>query len=280
MQNTSARSRVEVSALFELAMSVSAVGAHGPWNGSRWETEAAQWLRRAQLLRLLCPRGGSPSRLLLPFGGGSVDLHEDLARLASADTDDIREALCVARPENLPDGLRSGIGEPRRALALLIREVADYSNHVFSRHWPLLRSQLVATPMPKLSEPVDARLLPSAFTTDVRRLDDGEARIVVFPLSEPAAGFSVPTQFRRWEQPLADLLGARRAVMLLVLEDPASTDQVAAAMHLTEPAAAHHLKVLRRAGLVERTAPRRGSWRRTDVGTRLVRSATSTCQAG
>jgi DNA-binding transcriptional ArsR family regulator len=90
----------------------------------------------------------------------------------------------------------------------------------------------------------------------------------------PARGVSA-----LWEQPgrtgpgtaLHRLLGASRAAILLALEDPASTTQVAATLGQSLGATGDHLAVLREAGLVSRARSGRSVlYRRTPVGDALA----------
>jgi DNA-binding transcriptional ArsR family regulator len=90
----------------------------------------------------------------------------------------------------------------------------------------------------------------------------------------PARGVSA-----LWEQPgrtepgtaLHRLLGASRAAILLALEDPASTTQLAATLGQSLGATGGHLAVLREAGLVSRARSGRSVlYRRTAVGDALA----------
>jgi DNA-binding transcriptional ArsR family regulator len=90
----------------------------------------------------------------------------------------------------------------------------------------------------------------------------------------PARGVSV-----LWEQPgrtgpgnaLHRLLGTSRAAILLALEDPASTSQLAATLGQSLGGTGDHLAVLREAGLVARARSGRSVlYRRTPVGDALA----------
>jgi DNA-binding transcriptional ArsR family regulator len=93
-------------------------------------------------------------------------------------------------------------------------------------------------------------------------------------LSYPARGVSA-----LWEQPgrarsgnaLYRLLGVSRAAILLALEDPASTTQLAATLGQSLGGIGDHLAVLREAGLVARARSGRSVlYRRTPVGDALA----------
>lgn len=73
---------------------------------------------------------------------------------------------------------------------------------------------------------------------------------------------------------LAALLGATRARVLLALDEPAGTTQIARALDIAVGAAGDHLAVLRRAGLLDRArAGRVVLYRRTPLGDALAGSA-------
>jgi len=93
-------------------------------------------------------------------------------------------------------------------------------------------------------------------------------------LSYPARGVSA-----LWEQPgragsghaLHRLLGVSRATILLALEDPASTTQLAATLGQSLGGIGDHLAVLREAGLVARARSGRSVlYRRTPIGDALA----------
>lgn len=73
---------------------------------------------------------------------------------------------------------------------------------------------------------------------------------------------------------LADLLGARRAAVLLALDRPVATLELAARLRASAAGVSAHLQVLRRAGLVDgRRAGRHVLYRRTRAGDLLLRAA-------
>lgn len=73
---------------------------------------------------------------------------------------------------------------------------------------------------------------------------------------------------------LADLLGARRAAVLLALDRPVATLELAARLAASPAGVSAHLKVLRRAGLVDgRRAGRHVLYGRTRAGDALLRAA-------
>lgn len=73
---------------------------------------------------------------------------------------------------------------------------------------------------------------------------------------------------------LAELLGRNRARVLVALETPASTSQLVRSLGLTLGGAGDHLRVLRTAGLVDRSRQGRNVlYRRTPLGDALVAAA-------
>jgi DNA-binding transcriptional ArsR family regulator len=97
-----------------------------------------------------------------------------------------------------------------------------------------------------------------------------------YTLIYPARGVAALWEDTAGAEPgaLADLLGRTRARVLLALEDPAGTTQLANALGVATGAAGDHLTVLRRAGLLERArSGRRVLYRRTPLGDALARGA-------
>jgi DNA-binding transcriptional ArsR family regulator len=79
---------------------------------------------------------------------------------------------------------------------------------------------------------------------------------------------------------LAELVGRSRARLLLALEDPASTTQLAARLSLAVGAVGDHLAVLRRAGLVRSARSGRSVlYQRTALGDALAASGASASSA-
>ncbi|MFF5259602.1 DUF5937 family protein [Actinomadura viridis] len=92
----------------------------------------------------------------------------------------------------------------------------------------------------------------------------------------PARGIAALWETTARPEPgaLAGLLGRTRARVLLALEEPAGTTQLARALGIAVGAAGDHLAVLRRAGLLDRARAGRGVlYRRTPLGDALARGA-------
>lgn len=80
---------------------------------------------------------------------------------------------------------------------------------------------------------------------------------------------------------LAELLGRNRARVLVALETPSSTSQLVRSLGLTLGGAGGHLRVLRTAGLVDRSRQGRSVlYRRTPLGDALVAGADASAATG
>lgn len=100
---------------------------------------------------------------------------------------------------------------------------------------------------------------------------------IIYPARGVAALWETPvTGPHGQRQPLDRLLGRSRAAILIALEDPASTTQLAAALGQSVGGIGGHLAVLRDAGLVARARSGRSVlYRRTPVGDALAATADS-----
>jgi DNA-binding transcriptional ArsR family regulator len=117
-------------------------------------------------------------------------------------------------------------------------------------------------------------LIPSAFVWPrvAAYNEDPWPKAIVYPARGVAA---------LWESPatsdpgvLGALLGRSRAQLLLALDTPASTTQLARSLGLAVGAVGDHLTVLRRAGLLDRTrAGRSVLYHRTPIGDALAAQA-------
>lgn len=96
-------------------------------------------------------------------------------------------------------------------------------------------------------------------------------------LAYPARGVGAvlaPEREASGGQGLAELLGRNRARLLLALESPSSTSQLVRSLGLSLGGAGDHLRVLRAAGLVDRSRQGRSVlYRRTPLGDALVAGA-------
>lgn len=116
-------------------------------------------------------------------------------------------------------------------------------------------------------------LIPSVFVWPAVAVfyDDPWPKSIVYPARGVGALWSEGPP--RAAGALGELLGRSRALLLELLDTPASTTQLARATGLAPGAVGDHLAVLRRAGLLDRTrAGRSVLYRRTPVGDALAAS--------
>jgi DNA-binding transcriptional ArsR family regulator len=120
-------------------------------------------------------------------------------------------------------------------------------------------------------------LIPSVFVwpSVAVRLEPPWPPAVIYPARGVAALWETPASRPPGQvQPLDRLLGRSRAAILLTLEDPASTTQLAAALGQSIGGLGGHLAVLREAGLVVRARSGRSVlYRRTPVGDAVIAAA-------
>ncbi|MGG8409225.1 DUF5937 family protein, partial [Streptomyces sp. 12297] len=222
------------------------------------------------------------------------------------------DELRDGRPE-LPGPLRPLYEDPERELVRLADTLEAYWRAALAPVWPRIRALheadlahrshlLTAGGLGR----VFADLHPQAeFTGDLLRIDKpghtayrdacGTGLVLVpcvfaWPhLSvlhnepyQPALGYAPRGIGTLWEEsagaadtePLGDLLGRSRAALLVHLDLPASTTQLAAYLNMSAAAVSQHLGVLRRSRLV--TSQRSGRWmlhRRTALASRLLAAA-------
>jgi DNA-binding transcriptional ArsR family regulator len=207
-----------------------------------------------------------------PDASSHGNLQEDIARLAWLDSDRVAFVLLEAARLAADPEIATFARSPRAALARLIREATDYNNEVFEKHWPLIAAQLATTALPGWLPRGTRACAPSAFVTKLRVSTD-ECKFAVFPVENHGAAFSIPAAFPRWHQPLADLVGARRAILLAILAVPATSEGLRKQTDLSDAALQHHLKIMRRAGLIHRDKGRNAVWSLTLAGTHLLQAA-------
>ena len=110
-------------------------------------------------------------------------------------------------------------------------------------------------------------LVPSVFVWPgvAVHTDEPWPRTLIYPARGSAALWQRPPVVE--PDALADLLGRSRARLLVALDEPASTTQLAASLDLAVGAVGDHLTVLRRAGLLRRARSGRSVlYQRTPLG--------------
>lgn len=105
-------------------------------------------------------------------------------------------------------------------------------------------------------------------------VDDEPPPVLVHPLSPPPGWLARSRQPEAAAPPLAQLIGASRAQLLELLEEPMTTTGLAAALRLAPSTASRHASVLREAGLLaSRRDGTRVMHRRTALGEALLEGA-------
>lgn len=121
-------------------------------------------------------------------------------------------------------------------------------------------------------------LVPSVFVWPELAVhhEDPWPKAIVYPARGIASFWQVPTVPAAPEA-LAELIGRSRAMLLTALAEPASTTQLAEMCRLAVGAVGDHLRVLRRAGLLESARSGRSVlYRRTPAGDALANLSRST----
>jgi len=120
-------------------------------------------------------------------------------------------------------------------------------------------------------------LIPSVFVGSVgAHLDDPWPKTLLYPARGTAALWQADDT-APGPDALAALVGRARARLLLVLDAPASTSQLARTLAMTPGAVGDHLAILRDAGLLVRARSGRSVlYRRTPLGDALVGGASGT----
>lgn len=235
-------------------------------------------------------------------------IEDELARVAQAPADVVAADLHRAFPEGIPGDLHRFVDDPERAIAELVEQMRLFWNLVLSPWWPRMTDFLEAeiatrarhlmavggrsaftglnravswdgevltvSPVVMESRDVDLAgrgllLIPSVFAFDVwPRIDPPWTPALTY---QPAGAGDLWERDDRADRALADLIGRRRALILGILEHPASTRRIAARTGWSPGGINTHLTALRRAGLVARRRDgREVIYARTEVGTLLA----------
>lgn len=304
-----AASRFAVSPTFELAQLVRSLAAGGPGTpvarryGSRFAADDPALRTFAYLQG---PRVGATFSAPPPAGMAQT-IDDDLAVLTGTDPETVRrevdEIRALRRPapdvaavlddaafvDRLADALRRAwevllAPDWPRVRAVLERDVRFRAERLGEEGWSAavagMHRQLtwtgdaiVADRPTEVHEDLRGRgllLVPSVFIGQGLAIygEGGWQPAIVYPARGAGLVFeeaAVPTD------PLAPLLGRTRAGLLLALETPSSTTQLAALTGASIGATGDHLKVLLDAGLVSRARVARSVvYRRTPLGDALA----------
>jgi DNA-binding transcriptional ArsR family regulator len=234
---------------------------------------------------------------------------DELAKLAGADVAVIeRDLRAVHGATPLPEPLR---GSAAKVLSRIIDALAAYWQLCFEHHWPRMRAILegdvtfrgrqiaqrgLASMLGGLSDTVrlvgnvvevrlrskldyarpasgGLTLVPSLWTVNASTpVSADEPPMILYP----ARGAATLWEPQSLPAPgaLAGLLGATRAGLLIHLDTPASSTELAARLGVTPTAVNQHLRALRAGGLLVGTRHGRSVlYRRSDLGDMLAAPA-------
>jgi DNA-binding transcriptional ArsR family regulator len=285
--------------------------ATSPWEA---EVDALLATEDTTLLDVLVsPRGWVPD-VLTPFPEGpEARLEEELDAVRGADPGCLRADFAAAYATGpLPDELRRRLRRPARLLEEMVVALERYARLALEPWWPRIRSAIHADIGARTH--LLAREGLGTMLADLQpqvEWDGRALRVAVAPEIDHAidlAGRSlplVPSVFARhphinlsadlppvlvyaargaalvWDDAelsapasLARLLGRGRAGVLVALDTPRATVDLAELLGVTPGAVSQHLQVLGASGLVRSArAGRRVLYRRTELGDRMTSAA-------
>jgi hypothetical protein len=260
---------------------------HRPW--TEWARPRTEHLDLA-LLDVAAPSGTTewPVFIGLPPAAPRTDIDAELARVARTPPARVRHEFERTYPDGVPAAARGFLDEPAATLAALVEQMRAFWDVVLAAWWPAIsaaleaevaaRARRLANDGPQaaftdLHESV--RFQDGALTVDPSRKAPAEVDLAGRGLLLVPAAFTWPRVWPRTDPPwdpalvypppgigdlwssgepshpaLESLLGRRRARVLLELQRPASTLDLARRLGVSAGGVSDHLKVLRQAGLV------------------------------
>jgi DNA-binding transcriptional ArsR family regulator len=239
-------------------------------------------------------------------------LEGELRRVLSTDPHQVAHELRLAYPDGPPTVARVLLDDPQRGIERLVGQMSAWWDAVLAPKWPDILT-LVESEVAHRGRRL-ATVGPSAAFADLNdqvRWHDGRVEVAVrserevdlggrglllvpavfawpdvWPMSDPpwqpaivyaprgVADLWAPAA-RRETGALDELLGARRAAVLLALDRPTATLELAGRLGASPAGISAHLGVLRRAGLIAgRREGRHVLYGRTRAGEQLLRAAT------
>jgi DNA-binding transcriptional ArsR family regulator len=302
---------MELSGSVEAVRSPERSAVHAPFvvwalpriTGLRWE-----------LLDAVIPRDARwyPDFITPPPRESQAQLEGELRRILETDPAQVAHELHRAYPGGVPAVARVLVDDPARGLERLVGEMRAWWDAVLAPKWEGIlalveaeiaqRGRRLAAIGPSaafadLSEEVrwhDGRVEVRARSD--REVDLGGRGLLLVPAAfawprvwpindppwQPAIVYAPRGVAELWAPApprdttaLADLLGGRRAAVLLALDRPTSTLDLARRLGASGAGVSGHLAVLRRAGLViGRRDGRLVLYGRTRAGEQLLRAAT------
>jgi hypothetical protein len=259
---------------------------HLPW--IREARERTADLDLAPLLALLPEDRYTPDFVSPPPSGPLASIDEELEALAATPPAVVRREIEHAyRDGPVPAPLQPLLDEPRTAIPELAALVRAYFDRALAPHWPRIRAVVEGDVLHRARRLADggarhlfADIDPSVRWTDgvlevTKRAEQdvdlsdrgllfvpsvfGWPRVVIVtaPPWQPTIIYPARGAGALWEpagatasDALGALLGRNRATLLLALDRPRSTTDLAALAGITPGGVSQHLVVLRAAGLV------------------------------
>lgn len=243
-----------------------------------------------------------------------AQLEAELRRVLETDPAQVAMEVRRAHPEGVPDSARVLVDDPVRGLERLVAQMRAWWDALLAPRWEAIRAMLdaeiaqrgrrladvgPAAAFADLGELVtwrDGRVEVATVNADVEVDLAGRGLLLVpaafawpdvWPMHDlpwqPAIVYAPRGVADLWADGdgggaaavLADLLGARRADVLLALDRPTATLELAARLGASPAGVSAHLQVLRRAGLIGgRRAGRHVLYTRTRAGETVIRAAT------
>ena len=301
---------MELSGSVEAFREPEKFSVHAPWNA--WAREriiGVEW----DLLDAVIPRHAPsyPDFVSPPPREPQAQLEAELRRVLETDPAQVALELGKAYPDGVPTAARVLIDDPERGLERLVTQMRAWWDALLAPRWEAILAMLEAEVAQRGRRLADVG--PSAAFADISdavRWRDGCVEVAVraekdvdlggrglllvpaafawpevWPMNDPPWQPSIvyaPRGVAELWAPvagdagaLAELLGARRAEILLMLDRPAATLEVARRLRASPAGVSAHLQVLRRAGLVGgRREGRAVLYGRTRAGDQLIRAAT------
>ncbi|MFD3541438.1 DUF5937 family protein [Streptomyces sp. NPDC058662] len=281
---------------------------HRPWRARALPAVAGLDLR--VLAALTCGPRFVADFLAPPPEAMSGRFADELDAVAATPAEAVVDSLEELRTgQGLPEALRPLYDHPERELPRLVDTMAAYWRAAVEPVWPRLRSlsdadvahrarRLTAGGLDRVFEDLHPEVAYAAgqLSVDKPRHDAVRSasgaglllvpcvfawpRLLVLhnPPRQPTLTYSPRGIGQLWSppgdtgpQPLAELMGRSRAALLVHLDLPVSTTQLAAYLGVSSAAVSQHLAVLRRCHLV--TSQRSGRWmlhQRTALATELL----------
>lgn len=264
-----------------------------------------------QLLLALIPAQGYIPDFLTPAPTSPLpQIEDELDRMRATPIELVRRDVRLLSGPRPPAPLRRLLERPEQTLERLSSLIAEYWFRVLANHWQRIRGLLEGDILYRARRLTDggaerlfADLHPSvSWDGDCLRIDrpchsrrelDGmglllvpsafhwpAAAVISDPPAQPTIFYPARGIACLWEPATATglrglerLLGATRAQLLVALERPGATIELAERLRRSAPAISQHLGTLREAGLVAgQRDGRQVVYALTDVGERLLRA--------